>query len=181
MDLIDTGLPFVPDDHHLGEFLEGLGSLSDADSEELHKDIAKEEMEEVIKNCENNKSPGLDGLSYEFYKTVWPVISEVFVQVLQCQLDRLNIIESNNVGATRLAPKVLGVPHVDELRPITLLNCDYKILTKLFVFRMVPILMFVIRSGQLCTVDNKNILFGVNNVLSSILHVKQKKVGVLLV
>ena len=177
VDLVDTGIPFVPDDQYLRDFLEGLGSLSDADSDNLHKDIVKEEMDEVIKNCDNNKSPGLDGLSYEFYKTVWPVISEVFVKILQCQLDRFKIIESNNVGATRLAPKVSGVPQIDELRPITLLNCDYKILTKLFVFRMIPILMFVIRSGQLCTVGNKNILFGVNNVLSSILHVKKKKVG----
>ena len=70
-----------------------------------------------------------------------------------------------------------GVPQIDELRPITLLNCDYKILTKLFVLRMIPILIFVIISGQLCTVGKKNILFGVNNVLSSISYAKQKKLG----
>ena len=32
--------------------------------------------------------------------------------------------------------KVNGVPKVDELRPITLLNCDYKLLTKMIVARM---------------------------------------------
>ena len=42
---------------------------------------------------------------------------------------------------------------------------------------MVPILLFVILSGQLCPVGNKNILFGVYNVLSSILLAKQKKLG----
>ena len=34
------------------------------------------------------------------------------------------------MGATKLASKVDGVPSVDELRPITLLNTDYKLLTK---------------------------------------------------
>ena len=66
---------------------------------------------------------------------------------------------------------------MDELRPITLLNTDYKILTKLFVLRMVPILIFIIKSGQLCTVGRKNILFGVNNILSSLLYIKQKNMG----
>ena len=116
-------------------------------------------------------------MTYEFYKAVWPVISEEFDKVLQCQLDRQMLIDSDTVGATRLTPKVTGVPSVDELRPITLLNCDYKILTKVFVRRMVLILKFVIRSGQLCSVEDKNILFGVNNVLSSMLYVKEKKLG----
>ena len=39
---------------------------------------------------------------------------------------------------------------------------------------MKPVLPFVIKSGQLCTIDKKNILFGVSNILSSILDVKQK-------
>ena len=69
--------------------------------------------------------------------------------VLQCQLDRQRIVDSNTMGATRLSSKVLGVPQVDELRPLTLLNCDYRILSKFFVKRMKPVLPFVIKSGQL--------------------------------
>ena len=108
---------------------------------------------------------------------MWTVIGEDFVKILQCQLDRLRLIDSDTVGATRLAPKVSGIPQVDELRPITLLNTDYKILTKLFVLRMLTILIFIIKSGQLCTVGGKNILFGVNNVLSSLLYIKQRNTG----
>ena len=42
---------------------------------------------------------------------------------------------------------------------------------------MKPVLPAVIKSGQLCTVGKKNILFGVNNILSSVLYVKEKKLG----
>ena len=42
---------------------------------------------------------------------------------------------------------------------------------------MKPILPQVIKSGQLCTVGKKNILFGVNNVISSMLYANQKNVG----
>ena len=55
------------------------------------------------------------------------------------------------------------------------IDCDYKMLSKWFVQRMKPVLPMVIKSGQLCNVDKKNILFGVNNILSSILDVQQRK------
>ena len=60
-------------------------------------------------------------------------IGEKLVDIMNCQLDRLGLMESGKRGATRL-PSKLGegeVPRVDQLRPITLLCLDYKILTKM--------------------------------------------------
>ena len=53
-------------------------------------------------------------------------------------------IESKD-GVTRLVPKVKGVPSVDELRPMTLLDRDYKILSKWLVKRIKPVLANVIK------------------------------------
>ena len=86
-----------------------------------------------VGKCNHNKSPGLDGLCYEFYQETFAIIKNDLLEILQCQLNRSRIIESNKHGVTRLAPKVDGIPSVDELRPITLLNCDYKILSKWLV------------------------------------------------
>ena len=173
--LEDTGTSFQPDYSNLDKFLHNISALSEPESESLNSEINLEELDQVLKSCKNNKSPGLDGLTYEFYKKVWPLIKHDFVKILQCQLDRACMIESNKIGATRLAPKVSGVPQVDELRPITLLNTDYKLLSKLLVRRVKPVLPTVVRSSQLCTVSGKNILFGINNIISSIFHVKDKK------
>ena len=125
----------------------------------------------VLKKCARNKSPGLDGLPYELYQATWDIIGLDFVQVLQCQLDRAKLVESNRHGATRLTSKVDGIPSIWELRPITLLNCDYKILSKCFVGVLNPVMGEIIVSGQLCSVEEKNILFGVSNILSSIDYV----------
>ena len=179
--LKNTGVPFMPDNSKLDEMLQYLSSLDRTDSDTLEEDIDIDELDIVVKECANNKAPGLDGLVYEFYKSVWPVIRKTFTMVLQCQLDRIKIIDSNRLGATRLISKVAGIPSVDELRPITLLNCDYKILAKLLVKRMKPILPTIIRSGQLCTVGKKNILFGVSNILSSILFTNQNNLGSFLI
>ena len=79
-------------------------------------------------------------------------IQHDLLEVLQCQLDRKFIVQSNKEGGTRLLSKVQGVPKVDELQHIPLLNSNYKPLTKLFVLRMKPILPQVIKSRQLCTI-----------------------------
>ena len=173
--LQDTGKPFKADNKDLDYFLQDLSALPDSERDNLVKDIRIEELEEIVGKCDHNKSPGLDGLCYEFYQETFSIIKDDLLQVFQCQLDKSSIIESNKHGVTRLINKVDGIPRVDELRPITLLNCDYKILSKWLVRRMKPVPPYVIKSGQLCTVGKKNILFGVTNILSSILDVRQKK------
>ena len=165
----DTGQAFKPNFAALPEFLEGLGCLSQESREALIKKLSLEEIKHIVlKECDANKSPGLDGLPYEFYQVTWDIIGEDFVDVLQIQLQRLSLIDSDTHGATRLCSKVDGVPGVSELRPITLLNCDYKILSKVFVKRMCPVMCEIILSGQLCSVQGKNILFGAGNIISTI-------------
>ena len=179
---VDSGQPFQPDYSGLPDFLAGLGCLSLDSQAELIKDLSYEEIKHIVmKECSSNKSPGLDGIPYEFYQVTWGIIGHDFVNVLQTQLVRLTLIESDRHGATRVCSKVNGVPDVSELRPITLLNCDYKILSKSFVKRLCPVLPEIIKSGQLCSVKEKNILFGVSNVISALDYVEAHKVAAYMV
>ena len=171
----NTGSSFSPDFSNLDEFLIGLGKLDDRQRDQLHKDIEEEELADTVKRCDSNRSPGLDGISYELYQQMWHILGKDMLEAMNCQLERKRLIDSNTLGATRLASKVDGIPAVDELRPITLLNCDYKILTKVFVGRMIVIMVFIIKSGQLCSVGKKNILFGVNNIISTMMDVQKRR------
>ena len=175
--LRSRGFPFVPDNSNISDLLSDLSVMTSDESLKLEVPISIEELECVVKECKVNKAPGLDGLSYEFYRCTWPVIKDTFLDVLQCQLERTRLVKSDTIGATRLIPKVEGIPQVDQLRPITLLNCDYKLMSKVLVRRMRPVMPQIIKSGQLCSVGKKNILFGVFNLLSSILYFNQKNMG----
>ena len=53
----------------------------------------------------DNKSPGLDGLSYEFYKSVREEIGDKLVEVMNCQLERLKLVMSSTEGVTRVLSK----------------------------------------------------------------------------
>ena len=116
-DMLDTGSPFVPDNTHLQDILNDLSSLDGTERDKLEEDVDIAELDAIILECPNNKAPGLDGISYEFYKVTWSIIRKTMVMVLQCQLDRSSLIDSNTCGATRLLSKMAGVPNVEELRP----------------------------------------------------------------
>ena len=173
-DLEDTGTTFKPDDSQLNEFLSKLSQLSRTSSEGLVKPLTEEEVEEAVKASKNGKSPGLDGISYEFYKVTWPVIRTTFTKVLQAQLDRVRLTDSGKHGATRLISKVENVPNVSELRPITLLQVDYRLLSKCLATRLHSVMHEVVDSGQLGVPtpgQGGAILSGIYKILSSIDYV----------
>ena len=167
---VDTGKVFVQDETFLEDFLENVPRLSSVSADLLEAPVSADELWAVVEELPANKSPGLDGLPYEFYRAVLPVIKTEFLQVLQCVLDRRTLTGSMKMGVTRLLPKVSGIPAVDELRPITLLTTDYKLLTKVLVKRLIPVLPEVIKSGQLCSVGENNIMDGAVGHLSVLLH-----------
>ena len=88
--------------------MSGLGKLSPKVQASVVKELNFEEVEHVINH---------DGLLYEFYKVTWDIIGQDFTVVLKVEMARFKLIESHKHGATRLAPKVEGVPAVFELRP----------------------------------------------------------------
>ena len=104
---------------------------------------------------------------YEFYKCTWSVIGSTFTNILQIQLDGENILESGRHGATCLISKVNAVPDVTQLRPITLLQTDYRILSKCLAERLHIVIGEVVDPGQLGT-GGRNMLTGVYNIISSI-------------
>ena len=133
---INSGKTFEPDFSNIEEFLGGLGQLSDTSQDKIIKEVSMEELELAVESMNNHKSPGLDGLTAEFYKKTLEVTKYDLLDILNCQLQRMKLIESDKHGATRLGPKVEGTPRVDQLRPITLLNLDYKILSKILTNRL---------------------------------------------
>ena len=177
----NTGVDFVMDQDNLSIFLEGLDSLTVGSRVSLTEDLTMDELFLALQTCASNRSPGLDGLPYEFYSKVKYIIGGSLVEVFQEQLDRELLVKSNREGVTRLLSKVDGVPKVTDLRPITLLSSDYKILSKILVRRLNAVLPDVLTSGQLCSNPPQNILFGVSDTLSVLDYIAKEDIPAFLV
>ena len=171
----DTGQPFQQDRTHLDEFLEHLPEIDINIKNKLEEPIKCEELVEAIKSSSNNKSPGLDGIPHELYKETIDVIGPILTKVFQEQLDRNELIASGKEGVTRLIPKTKDTPSIQQLRPITLLNCDYKLMSKVLATRLNKALPDILTSSQLCTRHNRNILSGATDILACIEYAKEKE------
>ena len=92
------------------------------------------------------------------------------------QLSNNVLIPSGRRGATVLPCKVEGVPDVTELRSITLLCCDYRIMTKTLNERLNPVIKEVVESNNMATGEKeKNILTGAYDIISAIDFVNKNR------
>jgi hypothetical protein len=164
----DSGRPFQPDFSDLYTFTRGLPTLSREQATIMEMPITLPELEQAVTKAANGRSPGLDGLSYEFYRAVFPYVGTSMVAALNTMLDRGQLTPSLLRGAVRLLPKVAGAPAASQLRPITLLACDYKLLSKVYVQRLLPLLPTVLTSNQLCSVQGRSIFDGCTSLLSTV-------------
>ena len=76
------------------------------------------------------KSPGTDGLPCEFYMVFWEDIGETLTSAFNFSYEICNLTISQRRGIVKLIPKKDSDPIlIKNWRPLTLLNCDYKIVS----------------------------------------------------
>ena len=85
---------------------------------------------------ECNKIPGSDGLPTEFYKVFWNDISDLFLNSINYAYRCGQLSVTQRRGIIKLIPKKkCRTQLIKNWRPISLLNCDYKIAAKAFANR----------------------------------------------
>ena len=84
-----------------------------------------------FKRYEPNKTPGSDGLPAEFYKVFWNDLADYLLNSLNYAYQNGQLSVSQKRGVIKLIPKKdAELYYVKNWRPLTLLNCDYKIAAK---------------------------------------------------
>ena len=94
-------------------------------------EISERECLENLKAMPNGKSPGTDGFHAEFYKVFWIDLKDILLSCYVAALRTRKMSISQRRGIITLIPKKNSVPFlIKNLRPISLLNTDYKIATR---------------------------------------------------
>ena len=131
--------------------------LSDADRANSEGDLTLAEATTAVNGMANNKSPGLDGLTSEFYKKFWDLLGPLLVEVFNVCLSDSNLCESMKTSATRLVFKKGDRKSLKNWRPISLLNVDYKICSKALSLRLAAVLDVIVDPDQTCSVPGRSI------------------------
>ena len=116
--------------------------------EELSVPFTTYEIDEVVKHMPTDKAPRPDGFNGHFLKTSWHIVKQDIYQLCFDFYDGNLNIEHINMGYITLVPKVGSPVGVNDYRPITLLNCCLKILTKLLANRLQKVVLKIVHKNQ---------------------------------
>ena len=113
----------------------------------------------------SEKTPGSDGLPCEFYKVFWNDLAETLLNALNYSFETGKLSISQRRGIVKLIPKRdAELTLMKNWRPLTLLNCDYKIPSKAIASRIKTFLPKLISDDQTgfikgrCISENKRLL-----------------------
>lgn len=111
--------------------------------------VNEEECKNALKDFDKNKTPGTDGLPAEFYRFFWPDIYQDLLASYNFASQHGMLSISQRRGIISLVPKKSKDKTIlENLRPISLLNVDYKILTKVIAKRIEKVLPALINPDQ---------------------------------
>ena len=143
--------------------------------EQQHKSISMEEIQVAIKAMSNNKTPGKDGIPVDFYKIFWRQLKAPFYNMVEEVFEARMLHESARQGILNLIPKPnKDARMIKNLRPITLLNTDYKIIEKVIANKILPALEHIIHKDQRGFMKNRRISVNIRKMLD-IIHQAEKE------
>ena len=133
--------------------------------------ISEDEVFKGLKSMENNKSPGNDGLSKEFYECFWDEVKKPFLASIHKAFLNQELSTSQKQAVIKmLEKKDKDKRFIKNWRPILRLNTDRKIICKILSTRKKNALVFLISSNQTTYVKDRFISKS-GTVISDILEI----------
>jgi hypothetical protein len=120
--------------------------------------FSEEEINEAIFSSYPEGTPGPDGLSFLFYQKFWEVVKrDMFNLFKDFHEGRLELFRLNFALVT-LVPKVEGAHEMKNFIPISLLNCSFKIFSKVLTLRLEKVCQRLIAREQSAFIRERYIL-----------------------
>ena len=132
------------------DFIEGLDipQLSEEEQEPLETELTLKELKDALASFANN-SPGEDGFTKEFYKFFFDLLWKDLLNSYNEPFHKGELSISQRRGILTLMPKEdIKLTDLKNWRPISLLNLDYKILSKILDKRLEQFLPNLMHSDQ---------------------------------
>ncbi|MGL5640599.1 MAG: RNA-directed DNA polymerase, partial [Mycoplasmoidaceae bacterium] len=148
------------------------------DKRDCDEEIKEEEIIQAIESLKSKKSPGIDGIVNEFYKTFKKEISKILKEVYNEIFKKKELDQRMSMGLMKLIYKRKGdKKSLKNYRPITMLNGDLKILAKILSNRLKNVLPKIIETNQAYGVIGRDIADTTSSIrdIMSILKENERK------
>lgn len=110
--------------------------------------VSVNECESTLKRMKKNKSPGIDGITTEFYQTFWPLLGKLVVDSFNEGYENGQLTESQRKSVISLIYKKGDKEQISNYRPISLTNVDYRLLAHTLADRLQNVINSVVSTDQ---------------------------------
>lgn len=155
---------------------EKVNTVTEEQNVQLMESISNEEVKDAVFSMHAEKAPGYDGLNPAFYQTYWSVVEEDVVGFCKHFFATGELQPEFNRTLVCLILKVKKPKQMSELRPISLCNVLFRILSKVLANRVKTCLPRLISANQSAFIegrlltDNALIAFEVNHYIKCRTH-----------
>ena len=142
------------------KYLESINmpQLNEFDRNRCEGIITKRECWDALSSMNNNKSPGNDGLSKEFYICFFEKLADLLIQALnQSFVDGEMSNSQRQAVITLIKKKGKDKRYIQNWRPISLINVDAKVASKCLALRLKKVIHTLVDSHQTAYVPGRNI------------------------
>ncbi|KAM0043628.1 putative RNA-directed DNA polymerase [Helianthus debilis subsp. tardiflorus] len=143
----------------------------------LVKRFSKEEIKEAVWNCGGDKTPGPDGFTFRFLKDFWDLFEKDFSLALDYFYVHGKLNRGCNSSFISLIPKVNNPQSINNFRPINLIGCISKVVTKILASKLKKVMNFLVSDVQTAYIEGRSILEGpliINELISWAKNCKRK-------
>ena len=116
--------------------------LSEEENVSISCGVTEEEVKAALWSLKAFKALGLDGFHAGFFQRFWSTVGKLVVDEVKKIFGERKIPEYLNRTHIALIPKIQGLKTLGNFRPISLCNTIYKVVTKIIVARLKPLLLY---------------------------------------
>lgn len=134
---------------------------------ELDKPFSVQEFTSVIKLIQTGKSPGPDGFPSEFFRKFADQLSPILLSVYEESLLVGSLpLTTRQAVISLILKKDKDALNCGSYRPISLLNVDGKILSKILACRLETILPSIVATDQTGFIKGRHSFFNIRRLLN---------------
>jgi hypothetical protein len=145
------------------------------ENEKLVEEFTEEGVRSAVWECESTKRPGPDGVNFGFIKEFWEDIKDDFILVMTEFHTNDRIVKGVNCTFIVLIPKKKNPVNLSDFRPISLIRCIYKVISKVLANRLKKVIGSVVSETQSAFISGRQILDGVLIANEIVDEAKRKK------
>jgi Reverse transcriptase (RNA-dependent DNA polymerase) len=122
--------------------------ITDNEKTSLDRPLHISEFDKAIRQANKKSAPGTDGISNKFIHKFWRYLRVPLLNYANCCYEKGELTPLFKTAKIRLIPKKGNKTQIGNWRPISLLNCFYKIISRVLTNRLKSVTDKITKVGQ---------------------------------